>query len=111
MYYLWEFVCGFPEILVSCAYFEILLMVYEMIDPLLGAPSQGHIHHPICDAPTRGSIDNSSTHGIHVVIEFSMPQNECLSTRDSNMSKNGHFGPIHPYLPKYNQLYYNSFKS
>ena len=39
MYYLWEFVCGFPEILVSCVYFEILLVVYEMTDPLLGAPS------------------------------------------------------------------------
>ena len=39
MYYLWEFVCGFPEILVSCVYFEILLVVYEMTDPLLGALS------------------------------------------------------------------------
>ena len=28
-----------PEILVSCVYFEILLVVYEMIDPFLGAPS------------------------------------------------------------------------
>ena len=27
------------EILVSCVYFEILLVVYEMIDPLIGAPS------------------------------------------------------------------------
>ena len=35
----WEFVCGFLEILVSCVYFEILLVVYEMTDPLLGAPS------------------------------------------------------------------------
>ena len=34
-----EFVCGFPEILVSCVYLEILLVVYEMTDPLLGAPS------------------------------------------------------------------------
>ena len=31
--------CEFPEILVSCVYFEILLAVYEMTDPLLGAPS------------------------------------------------------------------------
>ena len=37
-----------PEILVLCAYFEILLGVCEMTDPLLGAPSQCHIHHPIC---------------------------------------------------------------
>ena len=35
----WEFVYGFPEILVSCVYFEILLVVYEVTDPLLGAPS------------------------------------------------------------------------
>ena len=39
MYYLWEFVCEFPEIPISCAYFEILLVVYEMTDPLLGASS------------------------------------------------------------------------
>ena len=31
--------CKLPEILVSCAYFEILLVVCEMIDPLLGALS------------------------------------------------------------------------
>ena len=31
--------CELPEIPVSCAYFEILLVVYEMTDPLLGAPS------------------------------------------------------------------------
>ena len=30
---------GFSEILVSCVYFEIVLVVYEMTDPLLGAPS------------------------------------------------------------------------
>ena len=48
MYYLWEFVCELLEIPISCAYFEILLVVYEMTDPLLGAPSQCHIHHPIC---------------------------------------------------------------
>ena len=48
MYYLWGFVCELPEIPVSCAYFEILLVVYEMTDPLLGAPSQCHIHHLIC---------------------------------------------------------------
>ena len=48
IYYLWEFVCELPEIPVSCAYFEILLAVYEMIDLLLGAPSQCHIHHLIC---------------------------------------------------------------
>ena len=29
------------------AYFEILLVVYEMTDPLLGAPSQCHTHHSI----------------------------------------------------------------
>ena len=40
MYYLWEFVCELPEILVSCAYFKILLVIYEMIDHLLGASSQ-----------------------------------------------------------------------
>ena len=48
IYYLWEFVCKLPEILVSCSYFEILLVVYEMTDPLLGALSQCRIHHPIC---------------------------------------------------------------
>ena len=48
IYYLWEFVYELPEIPVSYAYFEILLVVYEMTDPLLGAPSQCHIHHPIC---------------------------------------------------------------
>ena len=42
-------------------------------------------------------------------LSVSMPQNECLSTRDSNVSKKGHVGPIHPYSSKYNQLYYNSF--
>ena len=47
MYYLWEFVCELLEIPVSCAYFEILLVVYEMTDPFLGTPSQCHIHHPI----------------------------------------------------------------
>ena len=60
---------------------------------------------------TRGSVDNPSTHGIHVVIERLNATNECLSTGDSNMSKNGHVGPIQPYSPKYNQLYCNSFRS
>ena len=40
--------CELPEILVSCAYFEILLVVCEMTDPLLGALSQCHSHHSIC---------------------------------------------------------------
>ena len=40
--------CELPEIPVSCVYFEILLVVCKMIDPLLGAPSQCHIHHSIC---------------------------------------------------------------
>ena len=39
MYYLWEFVCELSEITVSCAYFEILLVVSEITDPLLGALS------------------------------------------------------------------------
>ena len=43
-------------------------------------------------------------------LRISMPQNECLSTRDSYISKNGHVGPIRPYSPKCNQLYYNSFQ-
>ena len=47
IYYLWEFVCELPEILVSCAYVEILLVVCEMTDPLPGALSQCHIHHHI----------------------------------------------------------------
>ena len=34
-----RFVCELLEILVSCAYFEILLVVCEMTDPLLRAPS------------------------------------------------------------------------
>ena len=41
-------ICELPEIPISCAYFEILLVVCEMIDPLLGALSQCHIPHPIC---------------------------------------------------------------
>ena len=60
---------------------------------------------------TQGSIENPSTRGIHVSIECLNATNEYLSTRDSNMSKIGHVGPIHPYSTKYNQLYYNSFKS
>ena len=40
--------CELPEILVSYAYFEILLVVCEMTDPLLGALSQCHIHLSIC---------------------------------------------------------------
>ena len=47
MYFLWEFVCELLDIPVSCAYFEIFLVVCEMTDPLLGAPSQCHIHHSI----------------------------------------------------------------
>ena len=49
MYYLWEFVCELLDILVSCAYFEILLVVCEMTDPLLRAPSLCHIHIPFID--------------------------------------------------------------
>ena len=36
MYNLCEFVREHPKILVSCAYFDILLVACEMIDPLLG---------------------------------------------------------------------------
>ena len=28
-------------------------------------------------------------------LRVSLPQNKCLSTRDSNISKNGRVGPIH----------------
>ena len=51
MYYLCEFVCELPKIPVLRAYFKILLVVCEMTDPLLGASSQCHIHHPICRQP------------------------------------------------------------
>ena len=60
---------------------------------------------------TRGSVDNPSTHGIHIATECLNATNKCLSTRDSYISENGHIMPINPYSPKYNQLYYNSFKS
>ena len=42
---------------------------------------------------TWGFVDNPSTRGIHVGIECLNATNECLSTRDSNISKNGHVGP------------------
>ena len=39
--------CELPEIPISCAYFEILLVLCEMTDPLIGALSKCHIHHYI----------------------------------------------------------------
>ena len=66
MYYLWEFICGIPEILVSCAYFEILLVVYEMTDPLLEAPS--HLGSDLGSDLSYSSSNFSMTCLPHAVI-------------------------------------------
>ena len=42
------------------------------------------------------------------LADHRQPAETCVS---HIMSKSGHVGPIHPYSSKYNQLYYNSFKS
>ena len=54
----------------------------------------------MCDTPTRESVDNPLTRGIHVAIECFNATNECLVARDSNMSKNVHVRPIHSYSRK-----------
>ena len=54
-----------------------------------------------CDAPIYvGPLTTRQLAEYMWSLSVSMPQNECLFTQDSNMSKNGHVEPIHPYSPK-----------